>query len=155
MLLSHAELTLTDLPESRKLLLSDLIHRFPVQCTIEKFLRRGGAKGNSKRHKKCRRLVGWRNLKATRNKSQAALLLLADTLNCFHVDQNILEILYQQRQLSLSALTAAPVPWLQDRAAGRGFCCWLGQGRSRALQSCATAAFPWDQRVRGPPGMKE
>lgn len=44
MLLSHAELTLIILPESRKFLLSDLIHIFPVQCTIQKFLL-GGAGG--------------------------------------------------------------------------------------------------------------
>lgn len=56
--------------------------------------------------------------------------------------QSLLEILYQQRQLSLSTLTAAPLPWLQERAGGRCLCCWLGQGRSGAVQSCATAAFP-------------
>lgn len=78
--------------------------------------------------------VSWmkKKNKATRNESQAALLLLADTLNCFHMGQSILEILHQQRQLS-----AAPLPWLQDRA-GAGACAadWVkaAVGLCRAVQ---------------------
>lgn len=102
----------------------------------------GGKKETWKSTKKCLTLVGWKNLKATSNESQAALLLSADMLNCFHMGQSLLEILYQQRQLSLSTLTAAPLPWLQERAGGRCLCCWLGQGRSGVCRAVRQQRSP-------------